>query len=281
MSPEKPVWLDLLKKGAQRLRVGDHDGARHFFLEAHALAPHEPLVALALGRERMRQGKYREAHELLRFAWEREPDFPPTGLTLARLLGIHMNRPEEAQAILERLGQDGTVPWESIRLVRGEILLRGTDEPEAALQEFREVLERGDASFRLTAREGVARAHNAVGLKLVRQGRHEEAVFAFKRAANEDPDWATPRVNLGAVFHRLGNTRRAHQEYRRALALEPDNPTAMLNLARLAAAGGNLRRAVRYYRRLLQFYPRYPGVRAALARLLIEKEHIPPRRPLP
>lgn len=86
------------------------------------------------------------------------------------------------------------------------------------------------------------------GLKLVREGRLEEAVAAFERAARLAPEVAGIQVNLGSVYYRLAQGRtdeagagwlaEAVRRFEQALALSPDLPIAKLNLAAAYGALG-------------------------------------------
>jgi tetratricopeptide (TPR) repeat protein len=120
------------------------------------------------------------------------------------------------------------------------------------------------------ARAGLARTYNAEGIALSEQGRYEPAIFAFKRAADHEPRWSGPHVNLGVVFGRMGKTSKAVEAYMEALEREPGNPVAYFNLGTAQHKLGLRQESVRTFEELLQIAPDYPHVRSALANVLGE-----------
>ncbi len=258
-------WQLMLRQGAERLRQGKFDEATHWFESAHRLAPDEPLACYALGRERMRQGSYHQAERLVRKAWQADPTLLSAGLTLIRLLGLHLGKPDEALAMVQDLAKEDRVEPEVLALLEGEILLTRPQDAARAAELFDKVLASG--RHRVAAAEGLARAYNVEGIRLAEAGQVHEALFVLKKAASLVPDWAPPRVNMGVVFQLLGKDRRAKKEYLDALEVEPNSPTALYNLGRLAVAQSDLDEAAIYYRRLLDAHPNYPGIRSALAEL--------------
>lgn len=63
-----------------------------------------------------------------------------------------------------------------------------------------------------------------------RQGRHQEAVDAYRRFLLEGPEYPEVLINLGAAYAALGDYARAIDSYRKALVLERENLPALLNL---------------------------------------------------
>jgi len=74
-------------------------------------------------------------------------------------------------------------------------------------------------------------AFNARGIEAADRKWYDEAVRAFRRAIELDPDSAHAHDNLATVYSEQGQYRLALAEYLEALKLEPDNPTAHYNLA--------------------------------------------------
>jgi tetratricopeptide (TPR) repeat protein len=67
------------------------------------------------------------------------------------------------------------------------------------------------------------RLHSNYGATLVQLGRHAEALNAYKRAVEADPDYAPVHYNLGRLYARhLGRPRKAIEAYRRHVALGGD-----------------------------------------------------------
>lgn len=62
------------------------------------------------------------------------------------------------------------------------------------------------------------------------QGRHEEAVDAYRRFLLEGPEYPEVLINLGAAYAALGDYSKAIDSYRKALVLERNSLPALLNL---------------------------------------------------
>jgi Flp pilus assembly protein TadD len=88
------------------------------------------------------------------------------------------------------------------------------------------------------AEPGSARVALAEGLLLRKQGHHEEALAAFKRAALRGaPD---SHLLLGIVYKENGDYPAAEREYLEAARLNPRNGQAQLELGKLLFARGDL-----------------------------------------
>ena len=261
------LWYAELMRGLRRLAAGDTAGAEVFFERAHRAEPDRPEVCFALGRERLRQERLPEAEELLRVAWRAR--LPAAAAALARCLGIVGTRRAEAHAILdEALAHHPDEP--GILAVRAELLLEdgASAAAQSLLERARSILaaDGRDAPATRAAIAGVlAKALNLEGIRLARDGDPDAALFAFKRAFDLAPRWASPLVNMGAVFADLGRDARARSCYERALVLDDENPVARYNLALLSRARGDLARAEAELRKALAIDPDYPGAARALA----------------
>ena len=126
-------------------------------------------------------------------------------------------------------------------MVEAEIRLEANrlDEAGAAAEE---VLANPEASpgAHDAGRAVLARVFNQAGIRLADGGDPEAALFAFRRAADLDPDWSAPRSNLGAAFEAIGRLDRAEPAYQQAVDSDPDSPAARFNLARLLRLRGDL-----------------------------------------
>jgi Flp pilus assembly protein TadD len=270
-------WRLELRRGLQRLRAGEFADAAHHFARAHRLAPGQPEVCLALGTERLRAGDPATAEPLLRAAHDGAPDLISASATLARCLALYLDRPDEAGSVLDQaLSRHGQVS--ALLVVQAELgleagdLNRAREAAEAALEACARE-EAGGAvrtSARSAAAAALARTYNLEGLQRAGGGGHCEALFAFKRAADVDPTWSSPLVNVAVSLLALGRARAALAPLERALDREPDNPLAHLNhgialhrLGRLAAARVALEQA-------LHLDPHLDAAIVALAEVLSE-----------
>src|SRR5688572_9560800 len=83
---------------------------------------------------------------------------------------------------------------------------------------------RAEQALRLEARDypDSANAHNTLGVALVSQSRHEEALSALLEALRIDPHHVEANSNAGGVLHKLERDDEAVPYLRRALAAQPD-----------------------------------------------------------
>jgi len=224
-------------------------------------------VLFALGRERLRENEIAEAEALLREAWQRDPTLLSAPCTLARCLGLHAGRGDEALEILEGLSarplgrQDSAL----VEVVRAEIYLE-LGRVALAREAADEALEYAnpESYAERAACAALARVENLEGVELAEKT-PEAALFSFKRAADLDPDWSAPLVNMGAAFVKLGRLTRARTCYEMALGIDPDNPTAHANLGRWFAKTGKREQALHCFQAALRLDPRDAGTLAALA----------------
>ena len=260
------IWRHHLNRGSSLLRQQRHEEAAAEFDRALALAPDQPLVMLAVGRERMRQRRFEEAEPLLREAHRALPSSGAAVAALARLLGLHRGAlPEAHEVLLEGMGCCAELG--PLQLVQGELLLE-----EGAYVAARAAFTRArdDSPSEPTALKGLARSHNAEGIGLAELGRLEQSLFAFKRAADLDRQWSGPLVNLGVALGRMGNRDKALEAFAAAMERDPTNPVAYFNLGTTLCELERLDEAVEALELLLCIVPDYPGVRLALANVLGE-----------
>lgn len=228
MLQDSDSWLDLLQQGLAQARAGEFDDALDHFERARQLAPTRPETACALGREHMRRGQLEEALALLEEAWNQDRSLVTAGTSLARCLGLDLEQFVEAHAVLDDV--DARFPNEATsKLIRAEVLLaEGRHEEASVVSEalLASTSERVSQSATLL----MARVENERGLRAIRTGGLERAIFAFKRAGDLDENWAAPQSNLGATFEKLGRLQRAEAAYRSALERDPSYARGWHNL---------------------------------------------------
>lgn len=78
-----------------------------------------------------------------------------------------------------------------------------------------------------------AREHNDLGVAYERKQWFELAEKEYKKAIENQKDWAVPRFNLGNLYYGHGDLKQAEACYRDALKIEGNNPDIMNNLASL------------------------------------------------
>lgn len=266
---ETESWRAELISGLYALREGQFGRAELHFERAYGWAPDQPEVAYALGRERLRRGRVEEAEALLVAAWKGDASLLSAGATLARCLGLYLARANEAHAVLDDAeARHGAHP--SLEVTRAELCahLEEYDRAERRAERALGLCDEGigeSPATRNAARAILARVENARGLSAVELGDPENAIFAFKRAADRDPAWGAPHLNTGAAFAVLGRKGAARAAYERALAADPANALAHYNLALLSAEAGHLADAIAKLERAAELDPNDRAIANALS----------------
>jgi tetratricopeptide (TPR) repeat protein len=85
-----------------------------------------------------------------------------------------------------------------------------------------------------------------------RQRRFAEAEKYYLQAIAADPEYALAQFNLGNLFDEQGRAAEAQQHYRRALALNSNYADAHFNLALLCERSGDAMRAVHHWKAYLK-----------------------------
>jgi len=104
----------------------------------------------------------------------------------------------------------------------------------------------------------------------------DEAIEAYQRAIEADPDLADAHCNLGSVYFHQERRSAARACYERALALESRHLEANLNLAALLEDEGHGELALRHYKIALEVDPLHADTHVSLA-LLYERLGLPRR----
>lgn len=111
--------------------------------------------------------------------------------------------------------------------------------------------------------------HNDQGVRLLREGRLDEAEAHLELALEYRPRFAEARVNLGVVHLSRGEIDEAEACFRRAIADDPDLPVARANLGVVLERRGLFQDALAAYRAALAIDPATYQARFNLARLLV------------
>ena len=111
-----------------------------------------------------------------------------------------------------------------------------------------------------------------LGHVLQRDGKHREAVEAYREAVSLNPEDPRPHNNLGSSLDALGQTDAAAAAFARALVVAPGHPTALFNLASVASQRGESAQARDLILRFLRGGVHSPERRARALRLLLEQD---------
>jgi tetratricopeptide (TPR) repeat protein len=98
-------------------------------------------------------------------------------------------------------------------------------------------------------------ANHLLGLICYHQGRNADARDLLMRATISSRATGRMYSNLGAVLDKLGETEQAVAAYRRALDLEPDNPWPLNNLGVLYRNAGRAGAAIEAFEQVLALKP--------------------------
>ncbi|MBI3607669.1 MAG: tetratricopeptide repeat protein [Nitrospirae bacterium] len=112
----------------------------------------------------------------------------------------------------------------------------------------------------------------AIGGLLVVQGRLQEAVTAFGRAAERLPWDFQPMLNLGAIFADQGAYDQARAALDRAIQISPRSPKPYMELGLLFERQKQIDDAVATYRKAAELAPDAPPPRISLGTLLQQKD---------
>lgn len=82
-----------------------------------------------------------------------------------------------------------------------------------------------------------------------------EAIQAYRKALEMNPDLADAHLNLGRLLHETEGAAAAGPCYRRALALRPDDPTALFNLGVALQDLDRPHEAIEVYEKALELDP--------------------------
>ncbi len=97
-----------------------------------------------------------------------------------------------------------------------------------------------------------------------------EAVSAYRKAIELNPNASGALVNLGTIAFRMRNLKEAQTFYARAMQADPEYPLAYFNLGNLHDEQGHVEEARQYYLDAIRLNPRYADAYFNLA-LLCER----------
>lgn len=244
LRPEHPRASYLL--GVAYARRGDDAEALEALGRAAAVRSGFPQAHLALGEIYRRRGELEAATEAYRAAIETGIDDPVTRGEVYRGLGaVYLAEARQDKAVRELRKAVASLPGdpEALGLLGRALFLRGDHDAARACLEKATSGPRPDPAALVT-----------LGELYERQGRLDEAILRFDRAANlaahSEPEIAA-RLGLSRVRLQRGSVSEAHTEVLRALDRSPGRPDVLVQLGRVAAAGGSYETALAAYDRAL------------------------------
>lgn len=109
--------------------------------------------------------------------------------------------------------------------------------------------------------------HRALAILLVDTDRSDRAFALLKNWAQNNPQLADARVELGRLYDEMGQTKVAEQYLDEALALNPMHAKAWSELGKIREKSGDLQQAMRNYQQSLQANNLQPEVMQRIASL--------------
>jgi tetratricopeptide (TPR) repeat protein len=119
------------------------------------------------------------------------------------------------------------------------------------------------------------RAHNNLGVALLRQGHVQDAIGNFERALQIKPGDANAHYNLGLALVQLGRLPEAIQQYHRALRINPDYADAHNDLGIALQQTGKIEEAIAHYEQALRLNPDFVDAENNLAVTLAREGRVP------
>jgi tetratricopeptide (TPR) repeat protein len=94
-----------------------------------------------------------------------------------------------------------------------------------------------------------------------------QAIEAYRKAVELNPDAAGAWVNLGTIFYRQRDFAESERNYVKAIEADPTYPLAEFNLGNLYDEQGRTNEALDHYRKALELNPQYCDAHFNLALL--------------
>jgi Flp pilus assembly protein TadD len=116
-----------------------------------------------------------------------------------------------------------------------------------------------------------AHALTWLGIALAAQGRHEESLGCFQRAASAEPGNPGAHLNVGNAAIEVGEWQQAVHAFRQALVLQPAYPEALNSLGVALVQQGGADEAIACYRKALDLRPDYAEADNNLGHVLLTR----------
>ncbi len=252
------VLSPLLQQGLNFLKAGDAAGAEVLLDTYVARNPEDADGHNLAGLAKHALGRLQDAILHLQRACALNPREPLFAVNLSAMLADAQRADEALRAIDETLIR---VPGQiDLLLQRVRLLHR--------LSRFAEAT--SIARMAVAFHRGMDRAHHALGLALIKEGKYADAAQAFSEAVAREPAAVDSWLNRGVALKETGNLDEAEASYRQALKLSPQDAIVYNNLANVVGALGRHDEAVRLYKDALVLDPGYADAKANLGPALRE-----------
>ncbi|BCR03458.1 hypothetical protein DESUT3_05270 [Desulfuromonas versatilis] len=229
----------LVQLGRGHLASGAIPLARLYFVRALKKSPDSAPALVGLAETFERGHDLKKATGLYGVALKHDPDHVPALVGLGRVLRNQGARDQSLENLVKAMQLEDRNP-----LVLGELAITYEALGMEPLAEplHREVV---------TLRPHLAAAHNNLGFNYLLQKRYDEAIAAFSRALNIEPENSLFKNNLGAAYALHGDEGKALQVFQTAM----DQASAYNNLGYLYMTDGQYDQAEKAFKRALDLKP--------------------------
>ncbi|MGH9338814.1 MAG: tetratricopeptide repeat protein [Acidobacteriota bacterium] len=287
-----------------------YEAAAPCYERAHRLQPQEFKWSYYLGLTQIELARTEEALASLSHALKLEPDYLPAQLKLAQTLLATGNVKESRQAyqvLAERfpeapevhygLGQAASAEGNSAgalehyrkasqldpefgsahyALALALRSLGGAEDAEkhmALYKKYRGQVPAHDSFVaELHRLRAGSREHLEQGLKLQQEGKIEEAVQAYKRVLEADPERVQAHINLLSAYLSWGKLEEAEKHYQEAVRINPNAAEAHYNYGLLLSRQGREADAAEAFRKALMINPHYAEAHNNLGHALFREK---------
>jgi tetratricopeptide (TPR) repeat protein len=190
-----------------------------------------PAFFLAIKSDEFSQaGRAAAAQDVLEYSLGLRPEDSNAGFRLANLF-FGAGDLDRAEAIFRRMQEGRPDPFFASRLDAIERMRKGSAAYalSQALKDGLPTARAKLAALEKTKDAGIyfdEREFNAMGNRLLGQGRVDQALFIFEANARRHPESWNAHDSLGGAYLKAGRTRDAVRSYERSLRLNPNNTNA-------------------------------------------------------
>lgn len=239
--------------GVQALKTGDLERAEEAFNRALRSGVRHPLIFHNLGVIAEQRGNYAQAVTRFRQALELEPNYGPSRLLLGSSLlasGRNANAvlelrravqlmPQQPEARLELARAfEATGNWIGACQELQKLVDSKPDDPEYAYQLGKAYAKLSGWSYQQIAKiaPNSARLHQALGQEYAIQGKYDQALAEYRKAATADATLPEIHLGMAVILLELKKLDEARAQVELELKLVPESKAAEDTRAKIIAA---------------------------------------------
>ncbi len=205
------------------------DEATPEFQTVLRLNPGDPLAHFELGAVESELGQFAEAVAQLQEAARLQPGMAEAYLELGRVYRI-LDRSEDSKAAYRKAVE---LKSDQVSALYG--LARSPQDQREAAELFAKIRQLQARS----SESGKGDDSNSAGIRLMAEGRLDEALAAFRRALEDNPSFALAAYNMGVVLAHKAELQEAAEAFRTAIRLRPGLGAAHFALGVVLQAMGD------------------------------------------